>query len=108
MATALIRRPGTCRSPARRSPLSGRRHASGDVLGAPRRPHNGDRRLVEEADGGLTLTYAQAAKRVRRWAGGIAATVEPRRPRRRRHAERLRDAAAVPGRQPRPAPSRCR
>jgi long-chain acyl-CoA synthetase len=39
--------------------------------------HNGDRRLVEEADGGLTLTYAQAAKRVRRWAGGIAKRVEP-------------------------------
>jgi acyl-CoA synthetase (AMP-forming)/AMP-acid ligase II len=34
--------------------------------------HNGGRRLVEEADGGMTLTYAQAAKRVRRWAGGIA------------------------------------
>jgi long-chain acyl-CoA synthetase len=33
---------------------------------------HGDRRLVTEADGGLELTYAQAAKRVRRWAGGIA------------------------------------
>ena len=39
--------------------------------------HNGDRRLVEEADGGLNLTYAQAAKRVRRWAGGIAAKTTP-------------------------------
>ena len=39
--------------------------------------HNGDRRLVEEAGGGLTLTYAQAAKRVRRWAGGIARRVQP-------------------------------
>jgi acyl-CoA synthetase (AMP-forming)/AMP-acid ligase II len=39
--------------------------------------HNGDRRLVEEADGGLNLTYAQAAKRVRRWAGGVGAAVEP-------------------------------
>jgi acyl-CoA synthetase (AMP-forming)/AMP-acid ligase II len=39
--------------------------------------HNGNRRLVEEADDGLKLTYAQAAKRVRRWAGGIAAKVEP-------------------------------
>jgi acyl-CoA synthetase (AMP-forming)/AMP-acid ligase II len=39
--------------------------------------HNGARRLVEEADGGLDLTYAQAAKRVRRWAGGVAAAVEP-------------------------------
>jgi acyl-CoA synthetase (AMP-forming)/AMP-acid ligase II len=39
--------------------------------------HNGDRRLVEEADSGLALTYAQGAKRVRRWAGGIAHRVEP-------------------------------
>ena len=39
--------------------------------------HNGGRRLVEEADGGLTLTYAQAAKRVRRWAGGIARKTGP-------------------------------
>lgn len=38
---------------------------------------DGGRRLVEEADGGPTLTYAQAAQRVRRWAGGIAAAVEP-------------------------------
>jgi long-chain acyl-CoA synthetase len=39
--------------------------------------HNGDRHLVEEADDGLNLTYAQAAKRVRRWAGGVAAAVQP-------------------------------
>jgi len=39
--------------------------------------HSGTRRLVEEADGGLSLTYAQAAKRVRRWGGGIARRVEP-------------------------------
>src|SRR5687768_4337319 len=38
---------------------------------------HGDRRLVTEADGGLDLTYAQAAKRVRRWAGGIAARTSP-------------------------------
>lgn len=37
---------------------------------------HGDRCLVTEA-GGLTLTYNQAAKRVRRWAGGVAAKVEP-------------------------------
>ena len=53
----------------------------GDVLERLAR-HNGDRRLVEEAprsddEPGLALTYAQAAKRVRRWAGGIAARVEP-------------------------------
>ncbi len=38
---------------------------------------HGGRRLVEEADGGLRCTYRQAAKRVDRWAGGIAARVEP-------------------------------
>jgi long-chain acyl-CoA synthetase len=38
---------------------------------------HGDRPLVTEADGGLSLTYGQAAKRVRRWAGGIAARTEP-------------------------------
>jgi acyl-CoA synthetase (AMP-forming)/AMP-acid ligase II len=38
---------------------------------------HGDRQLVTEADGGMTLTYAQAAKRVRRWAGGIAARTTP-------------------------------
>ena len=32
---------------------------------------------MTEADGGLQLTYAQAAKRVRRWAGGIAAQTSP-------------------------------
>ncbi len=37
---------------------------------------HGDRRLVEE-DGGLRLTYNQAAKRVRRWAGGVAARTTP-------------------------------
>ena len=38
---------------------------------------HGDRQLVTEADGGLDLTYQQAAKRVRRWSGGIAAQVQP-------------------------------
>jgi acyl-CoA synthetase (AMP-forming)/AMP-acid ligase II len=38
---------------------------------------HGGRRLVTEAAGGLDLTYAQAAKRVRRWSGGIAARVQP-------------------------------
>jgi long-chain acyl-CoA synthetase len=33
---------------------------------------HGGTRLVEEADGGLRITYEQAAKRVHRWAGGIA------------------------------------
>lgn len=38
---------------------------------------HGDRQLVTEADAGLDLTYEQAARRVRRWAGGIAAQTEP-------------------------------
>src|SRR5581483_2571446 len=38
---------------------------------------NGRRSLVEETGGGLRLTYAQASKRVNRWAGGIAARIEP-------------------------------
>jgi len=38
---------------------------------------HGDRKLVTEAEGGLDLTYAQAAKRVRRWSGGIATQVDP-------------------------------
>jgi long-chain acyl-CoA synthetase len=38
---------------------------------------HGDRHLVTEAEGGLDLTYEQAARRVRRWSGGIAAQVQP-------------------------------
>lgn len=38
---------------------------------------NGRKQLVEESGGGLRLTYAQASKRVNRWAGGIAAATEP-------------------------------
>lgn len=38
---------------------------------------HGGRPLVAESEGGLSLTYAQAAKRVRRWAGGIAARTSP-------------------------------
>src|SRR5437667_12896805 len=38
---------------------------------------NGRRQLVEEAGGGLRLTYTQASKRINRWAGGIAAKTEP-------------------------------
>jgi long-chain acyl-CoA synthetase len=37
----------------------------------------GKRQLVEEAGGGLKLTYNQAAKRVRRWSGGIASQIDP-------------------------------
>src|SRR5581483_528585 len=38
---------------------------------------NGSHRLVQEAGGGLCLSYAQASKRVNRWAGGVAARIEP-------------------------------
>lgn len=38
---------------------------------------HGDRRLVEEAGGGLRITFRQGAKRVARWAGGIASRVKP-------------------------------
>jgi long-chain acyl-CoA synthetase len=38
---------------------------------------HGGRPLVTESEGGLSLTYVQAAKRVRRWAGGIAARTTP-------------------------------
>jgi len=38
---------------------------------------HGAKLLVDEADGGLRISYAQAAKRVRRWAGGVAAKVSP-------------------------------
>lgn len=48
----------------------------GTVMDRLERVH-GDRRLVTEAGGGLDLTYLQAAKRVRRWAGGIADRTSP-------------------------------
>lgn len=51
----------------------------GELLDRLEKVH-GSRRLVEHADGSLTLTYRQAAKRVRRWAGGIAARTEPGEP----------------------------
>lgn len=38
---------------------------------------HGDRHLVHEHDTGVQLTYAQAARRVDRWAGAIAAEIEP-------------------------------
>jgi acyl-CoA synthetase (AMP-forming)/AMP-acid ligase II len=38
---------------------------------------NGSRPLVEESGGDLRLTYAQASKRVNRWAGGMATRIKP-------------------------------
>jgi len=37
---------------------------------------NGDARLVEEADSGLTLSYNEAAERVARLAGGVGAKID--------------------------------
>ncbi|MGI8663536.1 MAG: class I adenylate-forming enzyme family protein [Acidimicrobiales bacterium] len=53
-----------------------RDHTLGTILERLAKVH-GKRRLVEEADGGLRLTYNQAAKRVARWAGGISAKTRP-------------------------------
>ncbi len=52
-----------------------RDHTLGTLMDRLEKVH-GDRPLVAE-EGGLSLTYAQAAKRVRRWAGGIAARTAP-------------------------------
>lgn len=53
-----------------------RDHTLGNLMDRLERAH-GDRQLVTEADDGLSLTYRQAAKRVRRWAGGIAERTTP-------------------------------
>ena len=53
-----------------------RDHTLGTLMDRLARAH-GNRRLVTEADGGLSLTYNQAAKRARRWAGGIAERTKP-------------------------------
>jgi acyl-CoA synthetase (AMP-forming)/AMP-acid ligase II len=37
---------------------------------------HGSARLVEEAEGGLRITYRQAAKRINRWAGGVRDRVD--------------------------------
>jgi len=52
-----------------------RDHSLGNLLERLAAMH-GNRRLVVEP-GGLDLTYRQAAKRVARWAGGIAARTRP-------------------------------
>ncbi len=53
-----------------------RDHTLGNLMERLAAIHGG-RHLVTEAHGGLDLTYKQAAKRVARWAGGIAARTEP-------------------------------
>lgn len=60
-----------------RAALLVRRDATlGTLMDRLERVH-GRRRLVEDLDDGLALTYAQAAKRIRRWSGGIAARTKP-------------------------------
>lgn len=51
-------------------------HTLGNVMQRLAAVH-GDRHLVTESHGGLDLSYRQAAKRVARWAGGIAARSRP-------------------------------
>lgn len=66
----------TTRSLARAALLVKRDLSLGTLLDRLEKVH-GDRQLVTEAEGGLDLTYEQAARRVRRWAGGIAAATQP-------------------------------
>jgi acyl-CoA synthetase (AMP-forming)/AMP-acid ligase II len=61
----------------RRAELVVRRDATLGTLAHTLAEVHGTRRLVEEPEGGLRITHQQAAKRVARWAGGIAAKVEP-------------------------------
>lgn len=56
--------------------LARRDHTLGTVMERLASIH-GHRHLVEESGPGLTLTHRQAAKRVARWAGGVAARTEP-------------------------------
>ncbi len=53
-----------------------RDHTLGNIMERLGRVH-GDRPLVSETDGGMSLTHRQAAKRVARWAGGVAAKTSP-------------------------------
>jgi acyl-CoA synthetase (AMP-forming)/AMP-acid ligase II len=61
----------------RRAELVLRRDATLGTIMADLVEIHGNRRLVEEAEGGLRINYIQASKRVNRWAGGIAAKVSP-------------------------------
>src|SRR5438270_12891894 len=60
----------------RASLIMGRDLRLGNLLDRLAAVHE-DRRLVEEAGTGLTLTYRQAADRVARMAAGIAEQVKP-------------------------------
>lgn len=61
----------------RRAELLVRRDATLGVLADRLADAHGARRLVEEPEGGLRITYPQAATRVARWAGGIASQASP-------------------------------
>jgi acyl-CoA synthetase (AMP-forming)/AMP-acid ligase II len=60
----------------RRADLVLRRDATLGTIMSDLAAVHGHRRLVEEAEAGLRISYQQADKRVNRWAGGIAAKVE--------------------------------
>ena len=60
----------------RRADLVLRRDATLGTIMSDLAAVHGSRRLVEEAEGGLRISYRQADKRVNRWAGGIASKVE--------------------------------
>src|SRR3954447_17016421 len=52
-----------------------RDHTLGTIVERLAKGH-GKRRLVEEADGGLRVTYRHAAQGVARWSGGISQKVQ--------------------------------
>jgi acyl-CoA synthetase (AMP-forming)/AMP-acid ligase II len=60
----------------RRAELVVRRDARLGTIMSTLAAIHGGRRLVEEADGGIRLTYRQAASRVERWAGGVAVRLD--------------------------------
>ncbi|MGH9138744.1 MAG: class I adenylate-forming enzyme family protein [Acidimicrobiales bacterium] len=64
------------RNPLRRLTFAFRDVTLGTVLDRLADANEGHR-LVEESEGGLVLTYAQGAKRVRRWAAGVATKAGP-------------------------------
>ncbi len=61
----------------RRAELAVRRDATLGTIMETLAAIHGDRVLVDEGPDGLCLTHRQAAKRVARWAGGIAARTTP-------------------------------
>jgi acyl-CoA synthetase (AMP-forming)/AMP-acid ligase II len=61
----------------RRAELVVRRDATLGTIMSDLAAVHGHRRLVEESEGGLRISYRQAEKRVNRWAGGIAGKIEP-------------------------------